>query len=279
VRESIGKNNLSPSLDFETQGVIGIPVLRKDTEFKTPHIDINHDFNPFEEEIRKDSFSGYQESSRGNNWDIMYRQRDAETRTTDEEKDREDFTEYLRFMQFKGKYILSPVKSGLMVIDQKRAHERIIYEQNLLSLRNNKAVAQQTLFPETIELNPSDFVTFTEIIEDINKLGFDIREFGSNTIIIHGIPGYVKSSDLTSTIEQMLEDYKSYDGDPETGINEKIARSLAKASAIPYGKVLETEEMRELVDQLFSCTNPNYSPSGKPVLYIIKTDELDQNFK
>ncbi len=179
-------------------------------------------------------------------------------------------------MQFKGKYILTPVKSGLMIIDQKRAHERILYEHNLDIFAKRHGVVQQTLFPETIELNASDFVTFTEIKEEVNKLGFDIREFGNQTIVIHGIPETVKNSDLKSLIEQMLENYKAYEADPGTALSEKIARSLSRASAIPYGRILDVQEMRELVDKLFGCSNPNFSPSGKPVISIIKTEEISK---
>jgi DNA mismatch repair protein MutL len=116
-------------------------------------------------------------------------------------------------------------------------------------------------------------------LDDINRLGFDIRQFGKNTLIVNGIPEYVKFSDLIPVLEQMLENYKSLQEAPGIGIQEKIAGSMAKASSIPYGKVLEMEEMRELVDKLFACSNPRYSPSGKPVLGIIESDEMDKLLK
>ena len=281
IRESIGKNNLSPSLDFDNEGIISIPVLKKDSEFKIPDINVNKDFNPFEEE-GKSGITGYpKKSGQISNWETLYSKpsRPEVAKTISGSKENEDFAEYHRFMQLKSKYILTPVKSGLMIIDQKRAHERILYEQNLLSLKTNRLIAQQSLFPETFELNHSDYVTFVEILEDINKLGFDIREFGSNTLIINGIPEYVRFSDLNSMLEGMLENYKSLQETPGIGVQEKIAVSMAKASAIPYGKTLEMEEMRELVDKLFACSNPRYSPSGKPVLGIIESDEMDKLLK
>lgn len=281
VRESIGKNNLSPSIDFDNEGIISIPVLRKDIEFKQPDININKSFNPFDEDKRS-GFAGYQkQSGQSTNWETLYNKpsRSEVSKNISESKERDDFTDYHRFMQLKGKYILSPVKSGLMIIDQKRAHERVLYEQNLVNLKTNRSTAQQCLFPETFELNHSDFVTFVEILDDINKLGFDIRQFGKNTLIVNGIPEYVKFSDLIPVLEQMLENYKSLQEAPGIGVQEKIAGSMAKASSISYGKVLEMEEMRELVDKLFACSNPRYSPSGKPVLGIIESDEMDKLLK
>ncbi len=280
VRESIGKNNLSPSIDFDNEGLISIPVLRKDTEFRTPVIEVDHGFNPFDKEGKKDSGVYHSKNSTLSHWERLYNHDLTGTKNQqDEAKTRENFSEYTRFMQYKGKYILTPVKSGLMIIDQKRAHERVLYEQNLLNIRNKRPVAQQTLFPETIELNHSDFVTFVELLEEINKLGFDIREFGNNTLIVNGIPEYVRFSDLKSFLEQMLENFKTLQSSPETDVIEKIAGSIAKASAIPYGKTLEMEEMREMVDTLFACSNPRYSPSGKPILGILGSDEMDKLLK
>ncbi len=280
VRESIGKYNLSPSLDFETESVIDIPVMKRDTRIKMPSINVNPHFNPFDEDKGKNTTPGNPNKTRvPENWDMLYRNlRDTgETRgkeTGSPKDDEENSNGLVRFMQFKGRYILTPVKSGLMIIDQKRAHERILYEQNLEILHHRQGVAQQTLFPETIELNTPDFVTFTEIKEEVNRLGFDIREFGHHTIIVHGIPDTVKSSDIRSLIEQMIENYKTYEADPRQEVSGRVAQSLARASAIPYGRILETEEMRELVDKLFGCSNPNYSPSGKPIINIIHTEEI-----
>jgi DNA mismatch repair protein MutL len=282
TRESIGKNNLSPSIDFDTNGVIGIPVMRKDTVINTPRENIDLSFNPFEVENQSGkaySRPEYRPKTPPQSWEKLYedintdKNTDSNSQTRIESEVNHDSN---RLLQFKNKFILTPIKSGLMIIDQKRAHERILYEQNLQSLQNKKGSAQQTLFPETIELNHSDFVSFTEILDNLLFLGFDIRDFGNNTIIVHGIPEYVKSSDIKSLIDQLLENFKSFEGDPKLEIIEKIAISAAKASAIPYGKVLEIREMKELVDQLFGCLNPNHSPTGKNIISILQTDEIEK---
>ncbi len=276
IKESIGKNNLSPSLDFGSEGVIDIPVLKKNIEIKTPGINVNPDYNPFTEDKR--TYQGETSFHSGGrnipkDWEKLYDLRDGQAGPENHE---ETAGEQIRFLQFKNKYILTPVKSGLMIIDQKRAHERILFEQNLRNLHNRTGTAQTTLFPESIELNQSDFVIFKELLPELNSIGFDIREFGKHSIIVNGVPEYVKNSDLNSFIDEMIENYKNYEASPGTEVRERIAASLAKASAIPYGKVLEKEEMREIVDQLFACENPNYSPSGKKVINIQRIEEIEK---
>jgi len=284
VRESIGKHNLSPSLSFDKEGIIDIPVLRKNTEISAPKININQDYNPFKEEIHSEkSHAGYYREERNQNWEALFQGNNKngktekflpEDKTTIEAKQGSG-----RFMQLKNRYILTPVRSGLMVIDQKRAHERIIYEKALKSQSENKIPSQKLLFPEMIELNAPDFVTFVEIKQAINKLGFETEEFGKNSIIVNGTPETVKNSDIKTIIDEILEEYKSLESDTSLKMVDKLARSLARASAIPYGKVLENEEMQILVDQLFACANPNYSPVGKPVINIIRTEEIEKILK
>jgi DNA mismatch repair protein MutL len=286
VKESIGKYNLIPSLDFNKEGVIDIPVLRKDTEIKIPGENLDPAFNPFNAES-KDIYSKGKELTGHerdtirhweNLYDIPVRKPDTEQENLPEMQSGQ-MLENSRFMQIRNRYIITPVKSGLMIVDQKRAHERIIYEENLRNTGHDVFAAQQTLFPEIIELNPSDYVTFIEILDDVNHLGFDIRDLGNNSIVINAIPATAKNSGLKDMIDEMLEVYKSYLGDLKMEAKEKIARSVALASAIPYGKVLEAEEMRELIDQLFGCSNPNFSPAGKPVMKIITSEEIDKILK
>jgi DNA mismatch repair protein MutL len=279
VKESIGRYNLMPSLDFNTEGVIDIPVLRNETEIRSPQININRNFNPFENEHNIPVRNPYRdrenylesvdpfETARNDFFNV---QKNPKEKITD------NFTEGNKFLQVKNRFIVTAVKSGLMIIDQKRAHERILYEDNLQSLAKDVFTGQQILFPETIELNHADYVTFIGIIENINRLGFDIRDLGNNAIIVNGIPATVKNAGMKDIIEEMLEAYKSYEGDLQVEAREKVARAVAKASAVPYGKVLEQEEMRNLVDHLFACSNPNYSPSGKQVISIINIEEIEK---
>ena len=184
-------------------------------------------------------------------------------------------------IQIRNKYILSPVKSGLMIIDQRRAHERIIYEKMMLSLENHQALAQQSLFPETLKLNAGDYQVCLEMMNDLEQWGFDIRDFGNQSVVIHGVPSEIilSGKGAVETLEMMIEQFKSLKGELNMAIPERIARSAARSSAISYGQQLSDQEMQELTDQLFACKNPNYSPSGKLIVKIMDLDELDNQFK
>jgi DNA mismatch repair protein MutL len=281
IRESIGRFNLSPSLDFETGNIIDIPFLRRGTEIVPPRVHVNPDFNPFDLDQPKGSQrQSYdpQENPRSKNWELMYAGTENPL-VRNSPEDKKLFTNEKdngKFLQLKGTYILTPVKSGLMIIDQKRAHERIVYEALLQLNSGQTGVSQKTLFPETLELNAADYVTFTELNEQLSRLGFDIRDAGNHSIIIYGVPGTTASTGLRQMLEKMLEDYRNMERDLKADHFENLAKSLSTAAAIPYGKILEPEEMRELVDQLFACRNPNYSPSGKPVLKILQTEDIDK---
>ncbi|MFC2138092.1 DNA mismatch repair endonuclease MutL [Bacteroidota bacterium] len=281
VKQSLGKFNITPSLDFDTEGVIDIPVLNKNTQVKPPEIKIDPNYNPFEAES-KSSFSSKKPIE---HWEKLYEGLENENQTNidfkgkvgqnDENKNISESN--LNFIQLKNKFILTPVKSGLMLIDQKRAHERILYEKYMKSLNQNFGIAQQNLFPQTIELNPADHSVLMEIIEDVCKLGFDIRNFGKTSFVINGYPSD-SYHDPREIIENLITEFKQTQKDIKAGVKEKVAISLAKASAINYGHQMSREEMREVVDQLFACQSPNYSPTGKKIIQILHVDEIEKKF-
>ncbi|MBN2698069.1 MAG: DNA mismatch repair endonuclease MutL [Bacteroidales bacterium] len=275
VKEAIGKHNLSPSLDFSREGVIDIPVLTRDSEIKNPEIDINHDFNPFAGEVtyNRNRTEGWEKLFRARSGEKEHSAPDFETGETAAEP------AGTKYIQILNRYILAPVKSGFMIIDQHRASERILYETIIRSLRKNAQIIQQTLFPVTIELSPADYQVFEEISPSIEKLGFDIRAFGHNSIIIHGTPGFLLPGNLKDTIETLLEQYKNLQDEIEIDELNRLARSAASASAIPYGQKLFEQEMREMVDQLFGCEHPDYSPSGEVVAKIISREDIENLLK
>ncbi|MEN8203485.1 MAG: DNA mismatch repair endonuclease MutL [Bacteroidota bacterium] len=269
VKEAIGRNNLSPTLDFNTEGVIDIPILTKDTDVQQPSIDTNPAYNPFEGESsydREKRSTSYPDD-RFTGWEQLF-EPSAEARIAVNKN-----------LQIKNKYILSPVKSGLMMVDQRRAHERILFERMLEAHEKEQALSQQSLFPETIRLNAADYQVCLGMLENLEQLGFDIRDFGNNSIVVHGLPAEMEAVSAVDKIEMMIEQYKSLQGEISTGIPERVARAAASASAIDYGKQLSEIEMQELVDQLFACSNPNYSPSGKLIVKIVELEELDTFFK
>jgi DNA mismatch repair protein MutL len=281
VREALGRFNIVPSLNFENEALIDIPVMRTSNFVpEQPKIEINTQFNPFDGEERSHERSGFVERfERENtaNWEKLYTALEKENDNPEQfEKIRES---QRKFFQIKNKYFVCPVKSGLMLIDQKRAHERVLYERFLECLSNNRAISQVDMFPVTAELNPADYFILKEIEGDLELLGFSIQHTGKNKITINGRPADSNSSDPLEMLEILLEDYKNTKADPSAGAKEKVAAGMACASAIRYGKVLSQGEMEDLFDTLFACQAPNYSPKGKPVISILTLEEIDKRFK
>jgi DNA mismatch repair protein MutL len=281
VREALGRFNIVPSLDFENEALVDIPVMRSSSMMpEPPRIEINTQFNPFDGEERSNERSGYVErfeKENTANWERLYTALEKENDNPEQfEKIRES---QRKFFQVKNKYIVCPVKSGLMLIDQKRAHERVLYERFLESLSNNRAISQTDMFPITFELNPSDYIILKEIEGELELLGFSFNHSAKNKIIITGRPADNDSSDPVEMLEILLEEYKNTNSDPSVGAKEKVAAGMASASAIQYGKVLSQGEMEDLFDTLFACHSPNYSPKGKPVINIYTLEEIDKRFK
>jgi DNA mismatch repair protein MutL len=281
VREALGRFNIVPSLDFENEALIDIPVRSSSNLIpEPPKIEINTQYNPFEGEERMPERSGFIERfERENtaNWEKLYSALEKENDNPEQfEKIRES---QRKFFQIKNKYIVCPVKSGLMLIDQKRAHERVLYERFLDCLSTNRAVSQVDMFPVTAELNPADYYILKEIEGELELLGFSIQHSGKNKITINGRPSGSDSSTPLEMLEILIEDYKNTQADPSTGAKEKVASAMAGASAILYGKALSQSEMADLFDSLFACQAPNYSSKGKPVISIITLEEIDKRFK
>jgi DNA mismatch repair protein MutL len=259
VRESLGRFNIVPSLDFDNEAFIDIPVRNStDSVHKPPVIEINPHYNPFDsdkaESYKSDLIERFERENVAN-WEKLY---SALEKGDNIPEQVEKISETGRkFFQIKNKYIVCPVKSGLMLIDQKRAHERILYEKYLECLSKNRSVSQTELFPVTIDLNPADILILKEIGDNLETLGFTILFTGKNKISIKGRPSISGSSDPVETLSILIEEYRSTQSDPSTGAGEKLASAMARASAIPYGKVLSLHEMENLFDNLFACSSPN----------------------
>jgi DNA mismatch repair protein MutL len=180
--------------------------------------------------------------------------------------------------QVHNSYILNQIKSGILFIDQQAAHERILYERYLNVLNQQKNVTQSQLFPRTLTLSPSDASLLKELLDAINKLGFDLQEFGANTFVVNGIPSEIAGKqNEEKLIEALLEQYKS-NVELKLDVNENIARSMAKSAAIKSGQSLSIEEMQGLIDQLFACEIPFKSPSGRKCFISLELDGLSKRF-
>jgi DNA mismatch repair protein MutL len=254
-----------------------------------PSINFNPDFNPFASD--KSSTSGYASSPRNydakpsaKNWGTLYditEQPVVEQTSFYEADDAVLETKQKQYMQLHNRYIVSQIKSGLMVIDQQMAHERILYERFLVHLDDRKGASQQSLFPQTITLNANDFELAKSLLDDIKSLGFDVREFGKNTLVVEGVPVDLGSTNINETqlFEQLIEGFKNSQQELKLNKRDSLARSLAKNSAIKAGTSLAQEEMNTLIDELFACKTPNFSVSGKPIIQTITLAELDKKFE
>jgi DNA mismatch repair protein MutL len=190
------------------------------------------------------------------------------------EADRSDSSLY----QFKRKYILLAVKSGLMVVNQQRAHERILFDRFLGSASQDHPPAQQELFPVKVELNAADHALLIEIINDICRSGFDIRDLGDHCIEIAGVPADLNEKDPALWLDDFLREFKESGGDIRGKRDRMIASTLARTGAIKCGKALMAREMRELLDQLFACSEPGLTPDGKAVFRILPLEDIDKMF-
>jgi len=180
--------------------------------------------------------------------------------------------------QLHNMYIIHQIKSGMMIIDQSAAHERILYEQYLEILQNGEFASQKELFPRTVELDPSKSSILKNILPKVNALGFEIEEFGHHTFIIHGTPsGLDNGADIEGIVEQLISQYVN-NLEFELGIEENLARSMAVSSGVKRGKKLERAEMMALIDLLFACKMPYKSPSGKNCFIMYELDEIVKRF-
>jgi len=280
VREALGRFNIVPSLDFDNEGLIEIPVRRStDSIPEPPGIKINPGFNPFngdEPQMQRPDFIEKFEMENNANWEKLYTALENENENPEQTEKIEESGR--KFFQIKNKYIVCPVKSGLMLIDQKRAHERVLYEKFLECLSTNRAVSQTELFPLTIELNPSDYQVLKETEDELRILGFTIQFKEKNKIILKGRPSGSGAFDPVAMLEIIIEEFKNTQGGPAAGEKERLAVAMAAASAIQYGKPLDKSEMENLFDTLFACSAPNYTPKGKPIINIITLEDLDKKF-
>ena len=280
VREALGRFNIVPSIDFENESLIDIPVRSPADSFpKQPEIKINPNFNPFDgEELSsgRPAFSEQFERKDVTNWEQLYSSLEKGNSVPGSIPHGETVR---KFFQIKNKYIVCPVKSGLMFIDQKRAHERILFEQYMESLSFSNPVSQTELFPVTLEMNPADIQVIRDIENDLKMLGFAFTIKGDHEIVLKGRPSGSVISDARELFAAFVQEFRETQESPTAGEKEKLASAMASASAIPYGKALMQNEMEDLFDMLFGCSSPNYSPKGKPVISIITLEELDKRFK
>lgn len=293
VKEALGKFNEVPTIDFDTEGAIDIPIQSVgNTPLSRPQVSVNPSYNPFK------SSGGNSNYNRPNfNWEALYDGFEKETKNISDnvEPEREIGTSSLfeknvtanepgndstrLHYQYKNKYIITSVKSGLMLIDQRRAHIRILFDQFLQNIQQKKGISQRTLFPEIIEFSVSEAAMIPYLTEDIEAVGFDLSNLGNNSYAINGIPSELDNINPVELIRNMISKSIETGSDVKDEIQESLALSMAYAGAISYGQKLSDEEVSNIINRLFASSSHKYTPDGKLIISLIEDIEIDKRFK
>lgn len=287
VKQSLGRYNITPTIDFEQETSFQVAPIPRDRVIEAPTIHPNPNYNPFSLSPEQSDFGSRKvEQQEVAALDNMYQQLGnkvahltvtSEPVQTNFSEDLGNTDEKLPY-QLHGRYIINHIKSGFIVIDQRRAHQRILFEQAIVDLANNQIARQQLLFPITLDFSQQDIALLQSVSEKLNGMGFDLSEFGKGTVIVNGIPASLSEDEISSSIDEILNGLKN-EGNADLKLEEKIARSMAKAASVKQGIRLNIEEMKAMIDQLFACEQPYYSPTGKPTIVTISMDELEKKFK
>ncbi|MCB0446833.1 MAG: DNA mismatch repair endonuclease MutL [Gelidibacter sp.] len=293
VKHSLGQFNIAPVLDFEYDPNLDTPYDYKDKAASTPTIEVDRNFNPF---IEKRS-SGKQitafKKQTANNWDSLYVgleskgtrsehdfsevEFESEQKTESLFKDQSSETVHSTY-QLHNKYIVSTIKSGMLLIDQHRAHQRILYENLLKSMTVKEAVSQQLLFPLQLHFSSNELTILKQLKEDLEATGFIFSNFKNENIEIIGVPVSVPDSEVSIILEQLISDVEQEIPDSHFSATDLLAKSMAKSLAIKAGQSLNNAEQEHLVNSLFACKEPNVSPTNRTTFVTIDVDELDKKF-
>ena len=271
VKESFAKSNAIPMLEFNREGAIDMPVYnQKPVSPEVPKVRYQSGYNPFTEKK-------YSENPL-KNWEKLY---EDHTFVPEEQPVMpvEWTEERTTIFSFKGKYLISNLKSGLLVVDQRRAHIRILYDGYMQQINQKRGVSQGLLFPEIISFTPREATVLPFLLGDLAYIGFDLSDLGNNAYSINGIPAGLENTNIIETLQDMTDKVLETGCEVKEEISEALALTLAKKTAISYGKFLSEEEAGSLIACLFASSGPNYTPDGKCILSILSEDEIEKRFK
>lgn len=294
VKQSIGKFNISPTLDFETEQSMNIPVFPANKPVIQPEITVNPHYNPFEKRTEPQTRFNLQPrqipSIQG--WQDLYTTAPSPTEKIDfqnapplpmivshDQLSEDIFSEKKKSFQVKNSIIVTHTITGIIIIDQQYAHERILYERILNMDPPESKNGQQQLIPQTITLNPGNAQFFLEWKDYFTELGFEINDFGKGTFVIQAIPVNLDAANIGAFIESVLESLKTPGRESKLSQGQVLAKTLARKLAVKRGKRLHQEEIDAMIENLFACNVPELSPDGKPTMVIISYDDLDRKFK
>jgi len=288
VKHALGQYSIAPSLDFS-----------HDSNFSASGR-AHKQLDPLRSEYNRGSASGKSEFEKSNlqAWENLYDNLQRQPTETDSSPASGGGDSYILLSKISGdeqanemlkddgkppyqvhkSYILSHVKSGMLLIDQQAAHERILYEDNLRMMEGQRSLTQKELFPRTIQLDPGKGTMLYDMLDKVNALGFEVEHFGDHTFLIHGVPASMaEGADASMLVEQLVDQYAD-NVELQLGIDENLARSLATSAAIKRGKQLSESEMKSIIDQLFACDVPYKSPNGRKCYTILELDDIAHRF-
>jgi DNA mismatch repair protein MutL len=282
VRQAIGTHNLTPAIDFDAD----VNIITK----------LSQSANQSKEVYFEERFSSSVQRSNRDHWEKLFDGNESKSAFQSSATPSQP-VQTLRFesalnqtenvpiveekilCQLQHRYIIRQVRSGMMIVDQQLAHERILFEKYLNQYKNHAGASQQTLFPQAITFSAADFTLVLELQQEIEALGFKIEVFGKNTFIVNGIPANVAMGTEKELFEGLIEQFKANQSELAIPIRENLARSLAKRASLKSGQKLEKEEMQSLIDNLFACSTPNYAPDGKPTFFIFGLNKIESYFR
>ncbi len=288
VKHSLGQYNVSPSLDFERDAGLDTPYAYKDkSTVKSPSIQVDKDFNPFRKEYSAAAGARRKESLQ--QWEALYLDNGPEKELIHSiEVEAEDISQQLfdekegldvlHTFQLHAKYVASSIKSGMVLIDQNAAHQRILYEDYLEKVTLEGIGHQQLLFPLKVKLTSNEIIILKDVKTDLETAGFHIAQIGEDEITLDAIPVNIAEKQVNQILEELAGNIENEVPDTSFSQIDTIAKSLAKSLSIKAGTPLNSKEQESLVNKLFSCKEPNYSPSGKKTFITISMEDLEQQF-
>ena len=284
VREAVGLFNDVPTIDFDTEGRPDIPVYNPNENAPAPKVNYNPHYNPFD-----DTPQSTLQSKNNSRWEDLYAGLQSSEEPDlglfpDTDKDEEGTVSRMiedkspAHYQYKGRYVMTAVKSGLLVIDQHRAHVRILFEQYLRQVAQRSGTSQKVLFPEVVQFTANEDLVAQKIMPDLQGLGFELTDLGARNYAVNAIPAGLEGIKPIEMIRDMVATAMEKGAGLHDDVNQALALSLARNAALPYGQVLGNDEMEGLVNALFACQNVNYTPNGQKILAIMAQTDLEQLF-
>ncbi|HLV69239.1 MAG TPA: DNA mismatch repair endonuclease MutL [Xanthomarina sp.] len=295
VKHSLGQFNIAPVLDFDRDANLDTPYEYKDNHHpNVPNIEVDRAFNPFQEKQVSGKQTTFLKKQTLANWDSLYVgleskgtqtqqdftsvQFESEEQTGSIFKDSNQVETKQTTFQIQNKYIISTIKSGMLVIDQYRAHQRVLYEDFLQHITVKESMSQQLLFPVQLHFSPQEIEIIKQVKEDLEHTGFLFSNFTKDGIEVSGVPVHVPESEVSVILEQLISDIENEVPDSNFSPTDLLAKSMAKSLAVKSGQTLTVTEQEHLVNSLFGCKEPNMSPTNKSTFVTLSVDELDKKF-